>query len=303
MPINHPTLPKAPLPTRINFDPYNSSSTGHQRAENRLSSSTSWRDSRSYKLGHQFRDSTGRGGQSHLSDLVGAGSENFGKDGRKENGDWEAGAPGLRERGWQDIRGLMGGPPKKRKLSTEDSVTVKRRKSDEVGDTMHARGDIQEASSMEDLPFSSAQPQQNLGTPTPTPAQEDTATPPEPPPPQIFRSLTLYLNGSTTPLISDHRLKQLWVQHGGSLSVALGRRTVTHVVIGDTAGGGLAAGKVQKEVRNVRGKGIKFVTAQWVVDCVERGRRVGEGNYAPERVKGTKGWGQPGLWEKSAKRA
>src|ERR1700761_5253148 len=87
------------------FDAWNSSSTGHQRAENRLSGSTSWRDSRTHKLEHQFRDSTGRGGGQHLSDLVCAGSENYKKDGRKDHGDWEVGAPGLRERGWQDIRG------------------------------------------------------------------------------------------------------------------------------------------------------------------------------------------------------
>ena len=83
MPNYNKSVPKAPQPTRVFFDPFNSSSTGHQRAENRLSGSTSWRDSRTYKLKHQLGDRSGGGGSKHLSDLVGAGSEQFGKDGRR----------------------------------------------------------------------------------------------------------------------------------------------------------------------------------------------------------------------------
>jgi hypothetical protein len=75
---------RAAQPTREIFDPWNSSATGHQRAEDRLGGSTSWRESRSYKLGHQFRDASGEGGK-RLSNLVGAGS------GRRENGDWDVG--------------------------------------------------------------------------------------------------------------------------------------------------------------------------------------------------------------------
>lgn len=323
MPNNHPPLPRAPQPTRINFDPYNSSSTGHQRAENRLSGSTSWRDSRSYKLAHQFRDTSGRGGQKHLSDLVGAGSENFGKDGRKENGDWEKGASGLRETGWQDIRGLMGGnkrkspeggasPILKRHKSDQDRISredgeeknlasLKRHKSDqhdtrgEMAGAFATTTSFGSSSGSDTLPFSSAQP-------PPTRAEHDgrrtgfsqddndaDISNTEAPPPQIFRHLTMYLNGSTAPLVSDHRLKQLFSQHGGNTSVMLGRRTTTHVVIGEDCGGGLAGTKIQKEVSTVGGKGIKFVTAQWVLDSVEKGIRLSEARYAPKNLKGRVG--------------
>jgi hypothetical protein len=329
----HPAVPKAPLPTKVFFDPYNSSSTGHQRAENRLSGSTSWRDSRSYKLAHQFKDNSGRGGQTHLSDLVGAGSENFGKDGRKENGDWEKGAPGLRESGWQDIRGLMGGSKRKavgdpdrnrdtslkRGISDQSDLTsqqqptasLKRHKSDHDTDESPS---FASTSDSDTLPFSSAQPEpkptSRPKSPIPSrrlhhissqaytidddiPSQpdavqasnDDTSSPSSKPAPQIFAGLTVYLNGSTAPLVSDHRLKQLVAQHGGNMSIMLGRRTTTHVVIGEDCGGGLAHGKIQKEVTTVGGKGIKYVTAQWVLDSVEKGVRLSEARYAPKNLR------------------
>ncbi len=54
---------------------WNSSSTGHQRAENRLGGSTGWRQSRTSKLSHQFK-SGGTGGK-RVSDQVGAGSDDW----------------------------------------------------------------------------------------------------------------------------------------------------------------------------------------------------------------------------------
>ena len=68
MPTN---APKAAIPTKEIFDPFNSSATGHQRAENRLSGSTYWRDSRILKLDNQFNN--GYGGGKRMSDTVGAG--------------------------------------------------------------------------------------------------------------------------------------------------------------------------------------------------------------------------------------
>lgn len=321
MPTYNPPLPKAPQPTKVFFDPYNSSSTGHQRAENRLSGSTSWRDSRTYKLKHQFSDTSGRGGQSHLSDLVGAGSETFGKDGRKENGDWEKGAPGLRDSGWQDIRGLLGGEKKRKSPSTttEDvAPSLKRQRSNETQTSRHSddrpKADHNESSSssaIDSPPFTSAQP------PPPPDSSQDTThassqlvnepaidNPLPLPPPPIFRGLTIYLNGSTAPLVSDHHLKQLFFQHGGAASISLGRRTVTHVIVGSGAdgggggggggggagaGAGLAGTKIQKEIANVRGKGVKFVTAQWVLDSVEKGVRQAEGRYVPRSLGGRMG--------------
>jgi BRCT domain, a BRCA1 C-terminus domain len=271
---------RAPKPTRTFFDPFNSSSTGHQRAENRLSGSTSWRESRSYKLAHQLRDSSGCGGDAHLADLVGAGTENFGKDGRKENVSWEVDAPGLREKGWQDIRGLMGRTNKRKSDEGSDDYNEdsKRRKQQEY-DVSFNKGcrTNTKISSVKGTACDTTAATCSTNTQRNSSSQE--------PPksnlrsPQIFRSLTLYLNGSThSSGVSDHRLKSLFVQHGGSISISLGRRTVTHVILGSNCGS-LAAGKIEKEVKKVGGKGVKYVTAKWVVDSVENGKRLPESRY------------------------
>ena len=57
------------------FDAWNSSATGHQTAENRFSSSTGWRQSRSMKLSNQLK--SGATGGKRISDLVGTRSENW----------------------------------------------------------------------------------------------------------------------------------------------------------------------------------------------------------------------------------
>ena len=270
---------RAPEPSRTFFDPFNSSSTGHQRAENHLSGGTSWRTSRTCKLAHQLGDPTGGGGQTHIVDSVGAGSENYASGGKRENDSWETRASGLREKGWQDIRGLLE-VNKKRKsgeMAQETDGECKRRKAgfnDAAHDPVIRTQTPSPASSLQ---VSSQHRTQLPGSNVNTLA--DSTPKVIPSAPQIFRCLALYLNGSTLASgISDHKLKSLFVQHGGSLSIALGRRTVTHVVLG-TSGGGLAAGKIQKEVARVGGKGVKYVTAKWVVDSVECGRRLPESRY------------------------
>jgi BRCT domain, a BRCA1 C-terminus domain len=268
---------RAPEPTRVFFDPFNSPSTGHQRAENRLSGSTSWRDSRAHKLAHQFCDTSGRGGMAHVADLVGAGSENFGEDGTEDNRAWQVGTSGVREKGAQDIRRFMG-VNKKRNLEAvgKDMGGVsKRRKMDFKNQVDNP---VIRTKSPSLHPAASSQ-SPNRTFALRASAESEAAAQVVPTVPQIFRRLTLYLNGCTLDFgVSDHKLKSLFVQHGGSLSIALGRRTVTHVVLGAT-GGGLAAGKIQKEVAKKGGKGVKYVTAKWVVDSVECGKRLPENRY------------------------
>jgi hypothetical protein len=103
--------------SRTIFDPWNSSSTGHQRAENRLSGSTSWRVSRNLKLGEQFK--SGTTGGKRVADTVGAGSEGFGQDGRKQNGGWEKSAKGQRTGGQKSLAEVWGASKTGKKLSQE----------------------------------------------------------------------------------------------------------------------------------------------------------------------------------------
>jgi hypothetical protein len=234
-------------------------------------------------LRHQFSDGSGRGGERHLSDLVGAGSADFGKDGRKENGDWEKGAPGLRESGWQDIRHLMGVSRKRHNDSQEEveSCVKKQRKSTSTEDA-------------------SSQSQATVKVAAKEQTEKETSLPVSSGRlPQIFRGLTIYHNGSTAPTISDHKLKQLFAQHGGNSSIALGRRTVTHVILGNTCGGGLASGKINKENTTVGGKGIKYVSVNWVLDSVEKGIRQPEARYVPKSLDGKLGGsGQSSVYAK-----
>jgi hypothetical protein len=99
--------------------------------------------------------------------------------------------------------------------------------------------------------------------------------PPAPQAKQIFTGLCFYLNGSTAPLVSDHKLKHMLSAHGANFSIALGRRTVTHVILGTVnanggCGGGLAATKIQKEVARTGGKAVKYITVEWYVLLVTK---------------------------------
>lgn len=238
------SVPPGSLPIRQIFDPWNSSATGHQRAENRLAGSASWRESRTLKLANQYE--AGPGGGPRIPDPVGTGSRDGGRDERWEMGDGEAGAPVSREPGWQDIRGLLRGDGRHRK-GREDRTSGM------------AEGNHHDSSTT---------------TTTTTKKREAVDAAPEPRPDRkkIFQGLRIYINGSTAPMVSDHRLKQLLAEHGGHISLTLGRRSVTHVILGTPngarggvpgAGGGLAAGKIQKEIKRAGGCGVKYVGVAW----------------------------------------
>lgn len=314
--------PLSAKPTRRFFDPWNSSSTGHQKADNRLAGSTSWRESRSLKLSAQFGG--GAGGGRRVADTVGAGSEDFGCDGRLENGGWEKGALGLREKGQLSVVESFGGRSGVRKGGVRDVVGEKKvvvEEEEEEGllgipsaqplrdEWTQAQARVQEATQKP-----AREPVQKSTQPR---AQEpghekehehDTGTISKTP--QIFSGVCVYINGSTAPLISDHRLKQLLVTHGAQLSLHLGRRSVTHVILGrpngspltSGAGGGLASSKIQKEIAKIGGKNVKFVTAEWVVESVRNGKRAPESMFEAVRLA-QKGTGRLGeMFAKAAKK-
>ncbi|KAJ4364298.1 hypothetical protein N0V95_000810 [Ascochyta clinopodiicola] len=248
--LHPPALPTAAAPARRTFfDPWNSSSTGHQRAENRLSGSTSWRISRSLKLGEQYKG--GLAGDKRVADTVGAGSEDFGKDGRKENGSWEKGAKGLRTGGQQSLKEVW-------------SVGKVGKKSVLEKDVLHAKPELDSEQDTLDVIL------------------EHQESP-------LFKGLCFYVNGSTAPLVSDHKLKHILAAHGARHSIALGRRTVTHVILGMVnanggAGGGLAATKIQKEVTRTGGRAVKYITVDWVLESIKIGRRLPESQFAPLKL-------------------
>jgi hypothetical protein len=230
----HPVKKAAEPQHAASFDPWNSSSTGHQRPE--LRPGTGWRESRNRKLNSQFRGGTSGGerlsdtsGGERLSDTWGAGAEDY--DEKRKALIPKA----ARERAQRSVRDMLVQPGKMREsLGVKDEIQGK---SEEV--LMESR------------------------------RTEDGAREVEASSRGIFEGAIVYVNGSTFPLISDLKLKQLVTEHGGHMSLHLGRRRVTHVILGRPsgghtgAGGGLAGSKLEKEIRRTAGCGVKFVGAEW----------------------------------------
>jgi hypothetical protein len=149
--------------------------------------------------------------------------------------------------------------------------------------------------SRDDEPPPSAQHRQHQSPPPSSPSSPPPNKHPPGRKPGIFSDLTIYINGSTMPLISDHKLKRLLIANGACIAIALTRRSVTHVILGTPnkvassdsvgvgdggSGGGLAAGKLQREIQRVGGEGVKFVGVEWALECLRVGRRVAEARYA-----------------------
>ncbi|KAK5119252.1 hypothetical protein LTR85_007866 [Meristemomyces frigidus] len=290
------TAPPAAKPTRPIFDPFNSSATGHQRADNLLSGSTSWRDSRSLKLREQFS-----GGTKRVSDTVGAGALDFGQDGRTENGGWAKGARGLRTDGQKSIWETMGGISKEverpaKRLKVEDYSQKPTTVVNPYTPYRKEDGTVRETSwtSHESTPSHLLSPigpsiQPLEPTPSQGESEEADAEPEESVYPQIFANVVIYINGSTAPAISDHKLKHMISSHGGNMSINLGRRTVTHVILGRPnssggCGGGLSGTKIQKEIRRQGGNALHFVKAEWVIESVKAGKRLPESRFEAMRL-------------------
>ena len=201
-----------------------------------------------------------------MFDSTGAGNPEFGRNGQKENGSWEKGALGLREPGWRDV-GLM--------LSKGSKDEKEVQKKDK----------IQPSKQYPETRIGIADGKENEEAVSKTRNQQ-----------QVLQNCSFYINGSTAPLISDHKLKQLISENGGRVSLGLARRSVTHVIIGrpnglhQGAGGGLSGSKIEKEIRRVRGCGVKFVNVEWVLDSLQAGKRLPEHRFegiktAPHGVK------------------
>lgn len=245
----HAPLPPAANPIRKTFDPWNSSGTGHQRAENRgIAGSTAWRRSRTLKLACQYE--AGVSGEEIVSDTVGEGSRDFGRDGRCENGDWAPGASGLRGKGWQDVWTLSSfSEPRGNRKMRENS-------RGEQGQTNRL------SSKPNPVPSLTVEAEAEEGALQDQKPGQQTK--------KIFQNLCIYINGSTAPMVGDLYVKRLLAEHGAGISISLGRRSVTHVILGKPnggghqgAGGGLAAGKLQKEIKRVGGCGVKYVGVEW----------------------------------------
>ncbi|KAI1126459.1 BRCA1 C terminus domain-containing protein [Nemania abortiva] len=284
---------KAPAPSkaaepvhRQAFDPWNSSSTGHQRAENRLGASTGWRDSRNRKLMSQFTG--GAGGGKRVSDTVGEGSQ-----------DWDPRAkalitPAMRSRAQSSVLDMLTKPGSmmKRSLSSTSSSSAPAPPSTLTSDSILPTSGPQHGKSRSLSPEARTAEEERLTARREEEEDADTRGQAKQPR-RIFDGVVVYLNGSTHPLISDHKLKHVLAEHGGSMSSHLGRRKVTHVILGRPtagaygsggAGGGLAGGKLQREISKMGGPAVKYVGVEWVLESIKAGKRLPEARFADLKV-------------------
>lgn len=242
-----PALPKAAEPKHgRNFDPWNSVALGHQRAETK--GPQGWRENRTWKLQHQL--AAGHTGGARLADTVGAGSDDY------DEKNQVLVPKAVRARAANSVMDMLRKPGTMsrggRSLSPE-----KREKGEGNGESSRAAEDGLMASRKDES--------EQRGSSSKAEAQDRASSSSS----KIFDGLVVYVNGSTHPLVSDHKLKHILVENGAAMSIHLGRRKVTHVILGKPsgpnggAGGGLAGGKLEKEIRRVGGCGVKYVGVEW----------------------------------------
>lgn len=283
---------RAASPTKRWFDPWNTSSTGHQHAKHVLSGSTVWRESRHIKLAAQFSDQVACEGEAARIGDVASTIETIQREGQKTgNGTRALSMRNFTRKGQPSIiesfavqKATSSGT--KRKLSELDDSNPQERGGRlgvETRLSCHAP-DIPTVSKKE-----SGGKHQTPSASSPDSGQNDytffqSVSPRSRKP--LFRGLVFYINGSTYPVVSDHRLKQLIAQNGGTLVTQLLRRKVTHVIVGHdsrtpavgkSSAQGLASGKIQKEIEKAKGERVKFIDPGWVIECIRARIRVPEG--------------------------
>ncbi|KAI0455899.1 BRCA1 C terminus domain-containing protein [Xylaria acuta] len=276
MPPSKPPVPQAAEPVYgQQFDPWNSSSTGHQRAENRLGVSTGWRTSRNRKLMGQFTG--GAGGGKRISDTVGEGAQYW---------DPQAKAlitPETRSRAQCSVLDMLV-KPGAMKPSSSSSASGSHSMSAPAPDSTSS--EFRNGKSISSSPNEVAVEERLVVRRR----EEDAAREETKQPRKMFDGVVVHLNGSTHPLISNHKLKHVLAENGASMSSHLARRKVTHVILGRPAaggygsGGGLAGGKLQKEISKIGGPAVKYVGVQWVLESIKAGRRLPEARFADLKI-------------------
>ncbi|KAM7221086.1 hypothetical protein V8F06_003471 [Rhypophila decipiens] len=266
------------------FDPWNSSSTGHQRAETR--GPQGWRESRVAKLQSQFR--AGHSGGERISDRVGAGSDDFDERSRtlipKE----------LRARATNSVADMLRNPGSMRvagRSCSPEKGDARSRPGSSLGTVLAKTGSSGEDANTKTSPlFMELLEGRTIAGGNEQAGPADSAKQEKEPQRSIFDGLIIHINGSTHPLISDHKLKRVLAENGARTSIHLGRRQVTHVILGKPsgptggAGGGLAGGKLEKEIRRIGGCGIKYVSVEWVLESLKAGKRLPEARFANLKV-------------------
>lgn len=306
MTTDRPKPPAKPQPSEprnhLHVDPWQSASTGHQRAAEGggFLGSTSWRNARSAKLTRQYRSGDclpGRGKGLGMGLGLGGGVRNTATqestlvpgafDGKcatqsppkiPASGEWAMVAGDVARRnelGVRDIRSFMGVSKRKAVDEPEKDTKAETKKIKCVVGGNRSLSPARDAKEMDKQKEKEEEKPQIEDTPQPesrSDASLDLKSTS-----RIFAGVTIFINGSTLPQISEYKLKHLLASNGAKTSIYIARKTVTHVLVGQPntgaasgtavsgAGGGLAASKLQQEIARGGWKCVKVVSVDWYV--------------------------------------
>ncbi|KAJ5942876.1 hypothetical protein N7516_003044 [Penicillium verrucosum] len=302
------TKPQPPEPrNHLYFDHWQSASTGHQRAAEGggFLGSTSWRDARSAKLTKQYQSGDclpARGNGAGVGVGVGVGKGvGVGDKATKDStlvpgafngkytsqsppaipasGEWAMVAGDVAKRnelGVRDIRSFMGVSKRKAVDELEKDTKIEMKRIRTVGGAGRslspARGGTKqdmetETETEKEKEKSQIEDKPQHDSPSGTILDLKSTS-------SIFAGVTIFINGSTLPRISEYKLKHLLASNGAKISIYMARKTVTHIL-----GGGLAASKLQQEIARGGWKGVKVVSADWALESIKAGRRLAESRF------------------------
>ncbi|CAG7952389.1 unnamed protein product [Penicillium salamii] len=264
----------------LHFDPWQSSSTGHQRANpGSFLGSTPWREARSSKLTQQYKSGDclpqRRGSDTTL--VPGAFDGKCVDSPPKPPGEWTMiNEEDLKRNqlGVRDIRSFMGVGKRKAGEELGDKLD---KKAKVVGKEMSREKEPTAPAGLEPKPESEPESEPESRTGTGTLVLESMS--------DIFAGITIFISGSTLPQISEYKLKHLLASNGARTSIYMARKTVTHVIVGQPntgcsgAGGGLSARKLQQEIARGGWKGVKVVSVDWAIESMKAGRRLSESRF------------------------
>lgn len=297
--------PQPPEPrNHLYFDHWQSASTGHQRAAEGggFLGSTSWRDARSAKLTMQYQSGDclpGRGKGSGVGVGNKATQESTLVPGAFNGkcpsqsppkipaGEWAMVAGDVAKRnelGVRDIRSFMGVSKRKAVDELEKDIKVETKKiRTVVGGGEWSLSSARDATK-QDMETENEKEKEKEKSQIEDKLQHDSrysTTLDLKSTSNIFAGVTIFINGSTAPRISEYKLKHLLASNGARTSIYMARKTVTHVLVGQPntgsgsgsgsgttvsgAGGGLAASKLQQEIARGGWKGVKVVSVDWYV--------------------------------------
>ncbi|CAI7642976.1 unnamed protein product [Penicillium viridicatum] len=306
--------PQPPEPqNHLYFDPWQSASTGHQRATEGggFLGSTSWREARSAKLTRQYRSGdclpgrgkglgVGVGNKATQESTLVPGAFN-GKclsqsPPKIPAGEWAMVAGDVARRnelGVRDIRSFMSVGKRKAVDELEKDIKIETKKVKTVGGgdrgLSPARDETkQDMDTEKENEKEKSQIEDKLHHDSLSGITLDLKSTSS-----IFAGVSIFINGSTLPRISEYKLKLLLASNGAKTSVYMTRKTVTHVLVGQPntgagsgsgttvsgAGGGLSASKLQQEIARGGWKGVKVVSVDWALESIKAGRRLAESRF------------------------